>query len=49
MTVLAIVMIVPANNGTERLSSIGIGNNSIIIAANAPEITTTKGNDSWIR
>ena len=36
-------MIVPPNNGTERLSSIGIGINSINIAANAPEKTTTYG------
>jgi hypothetical protein len=36
-------MIVPPNNGTERLSSIDIGINSINIAANAPEKTTTNG------
>ena len=39
-------MIVPANNGTERLSSIDMGNNSINIAENAPDITTTNGKDS---
>jgi hypothetical protein len=39
-------MIVPANNGTERLSSIDMGNNSINIAANAPEKTTTNGKDN---
>ncbi len=38
-------MIVPANNGTEILSSIDMGNNSINIAANAPEKTTINGKD----